>query len=244
MRTILYGVGIIFLCFFLSSFALAENVEVNGKVKINFVQGKVLVNGKEVKEGEIFFPPLSVCVMKNSRLELLLPDNSVLRFNENSKFKLVKAVVDKEKRDIRTDLVLGECWASVQKMLGEDNKFEVSSPTAVAGVSGTKYRVVAQRDYSKFMVYDGKIKVSYRPVSEKYVPGKVLQKPHVVSGPGKISGPHKVSLKEWTTIVSKGYEFVVYSDGRFEKPRKFDLLQDKQNPWVQWNLERDKLLGM
>lgn len=239
-------IKIFFLIFcalvFFSRVVNAEEVEVEGKVKVNFLQGKIFSKGKLLALGDILSPPVEVEVDKDSRLELLLPDKSVLRFNENTKFKLVKALVKENKREIKTDLILGECWASVQKMIGDDNTFEISSPTAVAGVAGTKYRAIVNTDYSKFLVYDGKIKVGYRPVSEKYQVGKGFQA-HRVQGPMRIAGPKRVSVEEWTMIVARGYEFVVYPDGRFNVPKKFDVKQDSQNPWVKWNQQRDKQMG-
>lgn len=224
------------------SLAFASNVEVEGKVKVNLIEGKVLLEDKVLKEGDLILPPARIQVLSKSKLELVLPDNSVLRFNENTEFNLVKAEYNGQKRDMQTEMVLGECWASVKKLLGEDNKFEVATPTAVAGVAGTKYRVVANKEYSKFLVYDGKIQVGYRPVSENYQPGKSLLATRV-EGPKKVAGPKRISMQEWVILVSKGYEFVIYPDGRFVPPKKFDQEAESKDPWVLWNLERDRILG-
>lgn len=224
------------------SFAFASNVEVEGKVKVNLIQGKVLLEDKELKEGDLILPPARIKVLENSKLELVLPDKSILRFNENTDFNLVKAEYNSQKRDMQTELLMGECWASVKKMLGGENKFEVATPTAVAGVAGTKYRVVASKDYSRFLVYDGKIQVGYRPVSENYQSGKSLLAERV-EGPKRVVGPKRISMQEWVILVSKGYEFVIYPDGSFVPPKEIDQETDSKDPWVLWNLERDRILG-
>jgi len=230
--------------FFFSSFVLAAEIEVEGKVKVNYLEGKALVQDKELQIGQFLTPPVEIKVKEKSKLELVLPDGSVLRFNENTTLTLVKALYDEKnsKREMKTQLMLGECWASVKKLMAKDNKFELETPTAVAGVAGTKYRAVVAAEYNRFLVYDGKIQVGYRPVSEEYKPGKSLMAQRV-SGPKKVEGPKRVSLQEWLVIVGAGYEFVLYPDGRFAPPKKFALEEDEQNPWVRWNKERDKLLG-
>ncbi len=89
--------------FFFSSFVLAAEIEVEGKVKVNYLEGKSFVQDKELQIGQFLTPPVEIKVKEKSKLELVLPDGSVLRFNENTTLTLVKALYDEKnsKREMK-----------------------------------------------------------------------------------------------------------------------------------------------
>ena len=246
MRAVLF----LFIFFFVSyANCFSYELPLSGQALVNLVEGDVLLcvkgTSRNLKAGDRIMAQARVKLKDNSRLELVVPDGSILRFASNTEFKLVKAVANEGKRDIQVDVALGDCWASVKKLLGEDSSFQVNSPTAVAGVAGTKYRVeVTLNKSTSYRVYEGKIRVGYRPVSEKYVPGKKFVMPKRVQGPGRVAGPKRVSLQEWMFIVQRGYQFNITPQGRFNRPEPFDMQKDRQNSWVKWNLMRDKELGL
>ena len=67
----------------------------------------VLKSGCEVSTGE------------KSRLELALPDNSIIRFAENTRFKLLQEQIDDNgERDVKISLTMGKVWSNVCKDLG------------------------------------------------------------------------------------------------------------------------------
>jgi hypothetical protein len=68
--------------------------------------------------------------------------------------------------------------------------------------------------------------------------------PKRVQGPGRVAGPKRVSLQEWMFIVQRGYQFNITPQGRFDRPKPFDMEKDMQDPWVKWNLMRDKEFGL
>jgi hypothetical protein len=111
----------------------------------------------------------------------------------------------------------------------------------VAGVAGTVYRLhVDAAQNAMYKVYDGEIQVSRRWRPEGYdEPGPV----HEVQGPKPVPGPREVTAQEWTRIVSSGYEFNIRADGRYDAPEPFNREQDARNPWVRWNMQRDRLMG-
>ena len=246
MRSVLF----LFIFFFVSyANCFSYELPLSGQALVNLVEGDVLFCVKEtsqkLKSGDKIIAPARVKLKENSRLELVMPDGSILRFAAGTEFELVKAVAEEGKRDIQVDVALGDCWASVKKLLGEDSNFQVNSPTAVAGVAGTKYRLSVSADKNSFyLVYNGKIRVGYRPVSSKYEPGKRFIMPQRVQGPGRVAGPKRVSIEEWTFIVQKGYQFNIRADGTFERPKPFDMKKDSQDIWEKWNLMRDKEFGL
>ena len=229
------------------AFAAGYDLPVSGKARVNYVQGSVvqMLDGtrKELAVRDILVAPAAVVVGDNSRLELLVADGSVLRFAPKTEFTLTSADAEPAvSRDIRVDVAMGDCWAKVQKLLGTQSSFEVNSPTAVAGVAGTVYRLrVESSAISKYYVYDGKVAVSYSPVSPPAGSGPVSQ-PVRVAGPSRVPGPHRVSVAQWMVVVSRGYRFTVFPTGRYLDPEPFDTQQDRTDPWVKWNLERDRTL--
>lgn len=236
---------IIFIgCLLIIQEGVAYQLPLSGEALVSYVQGEVKVNQKVLGHGEKIKAPVQVIVGPQARLELRLPEGSILRFDSKTHFNLVKVQVDGEKREMKTEVSLGRCWAWVKKIMGRDSSFEVNSPTAVAGVAGTVYRLdVEQNKASSYYVYQGKIKVGYNPYPDHGTdPHSKI--PHRVSGPQRIEGPKRISIKQWNEIVSKGYFLQIGVNGLLKNLSRFDMQTDQQNPWVKWNLDRDKITAL
>jgi len=182
-----------------------------------------------------------VSTAANSRLEMMLPDQSIVRFSEKTKFKLVQADIDKQgKRAVGISLAIGKIWSNVRKSLldSERNKFEISCQNAVAGVRGTVYRMDVEVDQSALVkVYDGEVNVA--GVSNKPSPAvSAVGPPKPVSGPTVIEGPKPVSMEQWVYIVKAMQQVRISSDGRAEEPKDFTEAEDLDD-WVKWNKNRD-----
>jgi hypothetical protein len=223
------------------------DLPISGSARATLVEGRVLLLEKsgeaELHQGDKIKAPSKVRVEQGARLELALPEGSVVRFDSGAEFSLVKASADTTNRQIEVDVAMGDCWAAVKDILGDEagGSFEVNAPTAVAGVAGTVYRLhVDEAKNSMYRVYDGKIKVSnrWRPEGTGEA-GPV----HEVEGPKPVAGPRKVTAEEWMKIISAGYQFNIRADGRYDAPEPFNRQEDAQNSWVQWNAQRDRSLG-
>jgi hypothetical protein len=191
----------------------------------------MLKDGDQVKTGD------------QSRMELLLPDASRLRFAGNTRFRITRIDVAKGKaqRDIKIHVALGRTWANVSQALGVKSGFELTSENAVAGVRGTVYRMNVNDDQSALVrVYDGEVAVSGggEVPSEKGPPSPLYTTPHKIEGPKPVPGPRKVSMEEWVYIVKSMQQIRVSADGIAEPPREFTEAEDR-DPWVDWNKERD-----
>lgn len=178
-----------------------------------------------------------------SRIELQLPDRSVVRFDEKTTFALTAVSTDRqhESRDISIRMVFGKVWARVHGWFKGTGRFEISTKTAVAGVRGTVYRVNVAEDHTTVIkVYWGEVLVKGLPrdaAAPTPKPG-VLAKPSRVLGPQPIEGPKPVTMKEWTYIVRAMQQITVRPDGTAEKPFSFSPEEDRSD-WVDWNRERD-----
>ncbi|HEU20716.1 MAG TPA: hypothetical protein ENO00_15275 [Deltaproteobacteria bacterium] len=196
-------------------------------------QNTMLKNGDQVKTGPL------------SRIELILPDSSRLRFADDTQFRIMNIDVsdETEERNIQVHVVLGKTWANVSKKLGVKSNFELSSENAVAGVRGTVYRMNVYDDQSALVrVYDGKVAVSGggEYPAGKGLPSPIYTTPQKVEGPKPIPGPRKVSMEEWVYIVASMQQIRIGADGVAEEPRSFTEGEDRDS-WVDWNKERDSV---
>lgn len=104
--------------------------------------GQSLYRGDSIKTG------------KDSKAEISFSDGTIIRLGEKSNFYIDRA------DSIRSfKLLVGKFWAKVAKLTGKQ-KFQVESPTAVAGVRGTIFKVeVSDDSTSRIAVEEGQVEV-------------------------------------------------------------------------------------
>jgi hypothetical protein len=181
----------------------------------------------------------------DSRVEMVLPDRSIVRFAEKTKFKLVQSDISKDgKRAIKISVPIGKVWSNVRKALwGRDNKFELSCQNAVAGVRGTVYRLDVESDQSALVkVYDGEVAVQGVPQQKQQSSIPAFGPPQPVSGPTAVSGPKPVSMEQWVYVVKSMQQIRITSDGQAQEPKDFSEDEDRDD-WVKWNKKRDERYG-
>lgn len=140
--------NLICLLIFLSPLAFAENygvfMIVKGDVKITSAKDRTQT---PAKIGMKVFPGDSIISAADSRAKIVMSDRNVINVNPDTKFVIEKYVNDSTsgKKDVKINLLQGKIRTNVEeKYDGEKNKFEIKTPTAVAGVRGTRFLV----DYS------------------------------------------------------------------------------------------------
>jgi len=174
-----------------------------------------------------------------TRMELIMPDFTVVRFADNSRFKLMQIDTGDETkaRNVRIHMAIGRGWANLSSTVGKRGRFELACENAVAGVRGTVYRMNVEEDKSALVrVYDGQVSVSGGGPEEERTP--LLGPPKKVSGPKPIPGPKKVTMEEWIYIIKAMQQIRIGADGVAEKPRDFTEQEDRDD-WVDWNKEQD-----
>lgn len=216
-----------------------------GEAKVTALEGTAQAvcpgqrDARKLKINDLLKPGCDISTGDRSRMELLLPDNSVVRFAGNTHFKIMQINIGAtEKRDVRIFVALGKIWSNVRKALGGRGRFEISCENAVAGVRGTVYRMNVEGDKSALVkVYDGEVSVA-AATGEKEQKNTIAGPPHVVAGPIAVAGPKPVSMDEWVYIVKSMQQIRIKSDGKAEEPKDFTEAEDR-DAWVDWNKARD-----
>jgi len=219
--------------------------------KITFYTGQVQVQ-KPMKEDwskAIFNQNLlsgqKVKTQDESRAEIGFADGSILRIDSNSKLDIVDVKKEKSGSQKATAKVWsGKVWANVNKM-SKKTKFQLESPTAVAAVRGTVYRMSVSDDQTtKIAVYSGEVAVDNKPIVKfmEQKKAKAGGKQGEIEGPSQIAGPSEVTLEQWVQIVKAQMEITIHPDGTYDIVN-FNPIIDSQDEWVRWNQERDKILG-
>ena len=218
--------------------------------KVTFPLGNVLILSKgerQFRKVSFNMPILNgdkIETKKQSRCEITYNDGSVVRIDEQSIYTVDKVDLDKEKKDVESELSIGKLWANIKKVVSGRDTWKLKSPAAVVAVRGTIYRMNAGADSSsQVLVYDGNVAVSpAAPAGAQQGMGVVPPgQPHQVQGPVQVQGPKQVSMAEWFEIVKAQQQIVVRPDGSYAKS-EFNLADDGKLEWVQWNKERDKML--
>jgi len=79
---------------------------------------------------------------KESSAMMVFPDKSIIKLEQNSKLEINEFLFKEKSRTAIFSLAVGKMSATVNKFIGDDNVFEVHSPTAIVGVRGTGFEFV------------------------------------------------------------------------------------------------------
>ena len=217
--------------------------------KVSFVVGDVKTQKPNKNDWKkvTFDQPLSagekVKSTEDARAEIAFSDGSIIRVDANTQL-----AIDELKKDAQKGLTAsgkvwsGKVWANVNKV-SKKSKFQLESPTAVAAVRGTIYRMTVMPDSStKVAVYQGEVKVVVNPDFFANQKKKQGGREGEIEGPQEIAGPREVKLEQWIQIVKAQMEITINADGTYGIVN-FNPIIDSQDEWVKWNQERDKILG-
>jgi len=222
------------------------------QAKVTFLQGKAEAlskgetAGRSIHVGSLLSQEDEVRTGEKSRIEIQLPDQSVLRFDQRTVFKMKTVLFDPREgsRDIQVSVAAGKTWANVRKAFGPKKTFEVASANAVAGVRDTIWRMTIAEDRSTLIrVYEGTVEI-YNPFAKPdYKPEEGgFRTPREVRGPQEVPPPFReVTREEWEQIVlTQMMQVVVPAVGKPERPTDFSAEEDQREEWVRWNQNRDR----
>jgi hypothetical protein len=93
----------------------------------------------------------------NGRARVALDDGSVLNVGSDSSVKVVKHDAGAQQTDL--EVTVGRIRSQAQKISQPNGKFEVHTPSGVAGVVGTDFYVGYENNIMTVIVFDGVVKV-------------------------------------------------------------------------------------
>jgi len=211
-----------------------------------------------------------VHTLEESRCELTLTDHRIVRIGEKTRIELTGA----SETGAQVRIASGMAWIHVpprkkwKKVWAGlfSKRLAVRTPTAVAAIRGTVYRLSCDATYSKFWVYARRIQVT----------------PWKADGEGLEDSTFCVNAGEVFTLVKDFEKYKRRQEEAFKQFREreqekleeferrqreefeafqrreeeafqrfkslhyalmtFDREKDQQSDWVQWNLQRDALL--
>ncbi len=146
--------------------------------KVKFMLGTVELmrkgktNWQKVRFHERIYEGDRLRTALNSRVELLMPDGSVIKINENSMFDVKEIKTPQKEHSDRLSFTLwvGSLFAKFQKIVEQRQAREIETPSAVVAVRGTEFDLQVDREQTTVVrVYDGKVSLR-----SKGVRGEVL----------------------------------------------------------------------
>jgi hypothetical protein len=93
----------------------------------------------------------------NGRARVSLDDGSVLNVGSDSSVKVVKHDAGAQQTDL--EVTVGKIRSQAQKISQPNGKFEVHTPSGVAGVVGTDFYVAYENNVMTVIVFDGVVNV-------------------------------------------------------------------------------------
>jgi len=110
----------------------------------------------------------------NSRIELEMPDGTIIKINENTTFdvKEIKTVEEDNEDKMSFTLWAGNIWAQFKKIVGGRQKREIESPSAVVAVRGTILDMnVDMNKTTRVRVMEGRVAVTAKGVAGEVMVG-------------------------------------------------------------------------
>lgn len=104
----------------------------------------------------------SIRTQTNSKIKLVFKDDSIVSLGPQSlmQVKVFDYTPEREQRVSTFSVAQGKARAVVGRLFGSDSKFEIETPTAVAGVRGTFFMVwVLSPEITRVFVLEGKVTV-------------------------------------------------------------------------------------
>lgn len=158
-----YGILLLIVFLILTSFVAPRQ---KSSAKVKFLLGKVLLmrfgqtKWKKVKYNERVFQGDRIRTELSSRVELEMPDGSVIKINENTMFDVTEIKTPQNEHEDKMSFTLwvGSIFAKFQKIVEQRQTRQIESPSAVVAVRGTQFDMsVDQNQTTTVRVYEGRV---------------------------------------------------------------------------------------
>ena len=148
----------------------------------------------------------NVRTKSRSKVVIQLDDGSMTQLTSLSEMKMEKLSRSLRGRSTDMGVDVGKSWMKVRKQSLASDKFNVSTPTAVAGVRGTYFSTeVEQTTDSTFDVFEGQIQVYQKTDPAESVDVRTNQRTAVKRGSGPAT-PGAIPADELKNGLNEGIE--------------------------------------
>lgn len=253
MRVVFFT-GLVWLSVLSAPAAAQElDLEVKGaSAEVTYLEGNAFIVTPEMAvlrslaPGDLLRQGERLRVADKSKTELLLPDNSHIRFEAGTVAELKSLSIDcaARRRAVGINMIMGKIWATVSETFPPNERFEISIRTSVATIRGTIYRMNVNEDQSAVVkVYKGEVEVKKALTPPPETPGITgrASRPQPGEGAESVYEHPPVSAGEWVYIVGPMQQLAIRADGTASEPAPFSA-EEEMNDWVRWNRLRDKVL--
>ncbi|MCX8109830.1 MAG: FecR domain-containing protein [Syntrophorhabdaceae bacterium] len=134
--------------------------------KIDDLSGNVSIRDKNnipykaAKKGDVFDKGYWIKTGSNGWASLALTDGSKITLANNTELEITEYVIGRNKKDGVFTVTQGKLRASVTRLAGERVDYKVKSATAVAGIKGTEFMMMAQGQANVFFGNEGSLGIS------------------------------------------------------------------------------------
>ena len=187
--------------------AQQQGATLSGKAEVKDAYGDVqqrtdgVAAWKPVNVGDLLSPATSVRTGKDAAVLLLLADRHVVRVGAETTLRLSELG---RNRSFSFELVQGRFWSFVNNAL-KPTKYEVETPSAVVGVSGTVFSVFYQPRSQVTLVSTAKGIVTVRQGQRavKVMPGFGTRVPRNLRGPLRATPQDQPTQRMWHLLRSQ-----------------------------------------
>lgn len=131
---------------------------------VTLIQGRAQVikpGGRRIKirKGSSVYEGDKIKVNPGARVLLKFVTDSVCQLNDAGVFSIDKISKNQDGNQTKISMQFGSIKAKIQKLSKGANRFELATPTAVAGVRGTEFEASATADEMNLKVLSGVVEV-------------------------------------------------------------------------------------
>ncbi len=127
-----------------------------GTVQIRRGEGS---NWREVRPGMPLREKDALRTFVESQVELELSDGSILRMGENTTLEMSLLSHDEDVQNTSVRILNGNVMANIRKLINANSSFDFETPTATAGIRGTKVGFNVGSNTTVIRVYEGVVYV-------------------------------------------------------------------------------------
>ncbi len=114
------------------------------------------------------FPEDAIVTGKDSRAKIVMSDRNIINVLPETKLRIDQYINNEKEKNVRLSLIQGKVRNNVEeKYDNEKNRFEVKTPTAVAGVRGTQFITSFNRLTNKTEIVTLKGEVAFQGLDAK-----------------------------------------------------------------------------